>query len=636
MHEKIIILDFGGQYAHLIASRVRRENVLAEIFNPDEVSTNFLKDEKIKGIILSGGPQSVFDADSPKCEKAIFELGKPVLGICYGHQFLNHELGGEVVSGEIKEYGPAELEFDGECPLFSKIPNPSETDKSNVSPKTPLFPSSDKYLPLSGETRGEGKTVVWMSHGDEVVKLAPGFQVCGHTDNCENAAVWNAEKKLFGIQFHPEVTHSEHGNQILKNFLEICEVNYDWSIEKFLKEEKEKIRQKVGDKNVILFVSGGVDSTVAFALLSKVLGPERVKGLFVNTGLLREGEVEFVKESLENIGTQLTILDAEKTFLKNLEGVYEPEKKREIIGNTFLEVQHQFFSENDLHDDWILAQGTIYPDTIETGGTKNAAKIKTHHNRVPEIQKLIDEGKVIEPIAELYKDEVRNLGELLGLPHHLVWRHPFPGPGLGVRILCSSEQLQMTNDELQMSDDTIRLPIKSVGVQGDSRTYRHPEILKRNNITDIPALETRATMDININPEVNRTLVQIEEPTYAKASAGRKEFATVKVEKSHITPERVKRLQRADHIVTQTLEEMDLYQKVWQFPTVLVPISFDDKGKESIILRPIDSIDAMSASVGKLPWDFFEKVSAEILKDPNISAVFLDVTSKPPGTIEWE
>ncbi len=365
-----------------------------------------------------------------------------------------------------------------------------------------------------------------------------------------------------------------------------------------------------------------------------------MKGLFINTGLLRKGEVEVVKSSLEKIGTHLTVLEREETFLRNLENVYDPEKKREIIGNTFLEVQHEFFSENELHEDWVLAQGTIYPDTIETGGTKHAATIKTHHNRVPEIQKLIEEGKVIEPIAELYKDEVRALGELLGLPHSLVWRHPFPGPGLGVRILCAELDIEdHRNSSLQNLGDNILLPIKSVGVQGDYRTYRHPAVLgpegesssfrlQEKNF-DIEKLEFQATELINKNPEVNRAMILLGQNFQGK-------IKICSVHKCSVIPERVIRLQVADNIVTKTLEHMKLYDEIWQFPVILVPLSFNGCGKESIVLRPVDSIDAMSASVGKLPAGFFERVAKEILKDKNISAVFLDVTSKPPGTIEWE
>lgn len=600
-HEKIIILDFGGQYAHLIASRIRREQVLAEIYNPDEVSLEVLGDETVKGIIFSGGPQSVYDEDSIRCDLGVFELGKPILGICYGHHFLAYGLGGEVTPpAHSREYGRADVSHTDDCPLFQDIPRHS---------------------------------VFWMSHGDSVTQLPEGFQTCASSQDCAEAAVWHPEKKFFGIQFHPEVTHSEYGIQLLKNFLSICEVHGDWTIEKFLEEHSEVLKEKIGKRNVVLFVSGGVDSTVSFAFLSKILGKDRVQGLFVDTGLLREGEVEFVEQSIRNIGADLTVMREAKTFLGNLKGKYEPEEKREIIGNTFLEVQQKYFAEHKLEDNVVLAQGTIYPDTIETGGTKNAAKIKTHHNRVPEIQKLIDEGKVIEPIADLYKDEVRSLGEALGLPHELVWRHPFPGPGLGVRILCNEEKVtnhKLVIEEFQDTEYQV-LPIKSVGVQGDFRTYRHPAILNLQSgeaqRLGLEKLEKIATELINKNDQVNRVILPIQ---------GHFHPVLCNMEQGSLTQERVHTLQRADHIVTSTLQEMGLYSEIWQFPVVLAPISFDHKGKESVVLRPIDSIDAMSASVGKLPWDFFEHVGEKILQDPLISAVFLDITSKPPGTIEWE
>ena len=321
-------------------------------------------------------------------------------------------------------------------------------------------------------------------------------------------------------------------------------------------------------------------------------------------------------------------------FIENLRDAYDPEKKREIIGHTFLDTQHDFFTEHDLHENWLLAQGTIYPDTIETGGTKHASKIKTHHNRAPEVQKLIDAGKIIEPIKELYKDEVRKLGEFLGLPSELVWRHPFPGPGLGVRILCNDNVITNECKRGEKEGEYTILPIRSVGVQGDFRTYKHPAILKRvEKKADDPffleKLEERATDFINHNSEINRCVVML-------GSNFEGDIEKIYVEKMCINPERVARLQRADGIVTRILGEQKLYSKIWQFPTVLLPVSFNGTGIESIVLRPIDSIDAMSASVGKLPEEFFQDVVAEILKDDSISAVFLDVTSKPPGTIEWE
>ncbi len=604
MHEKIIILDFGGQYAHLIASRIRRLNVLAEIMAPDEANAENLKDENIKGIILSGGPQSVFEEDSPTTDAKIFELGKPVLGICYGHHFLAHVLGGEVLRGEAGEYGRAEFTHDETCEIFKNVSKTS---------------------------------TVWMNHQDEIGTLPKGFQSCGKTNSCAIAAYHNPEKKLFSVQFHLEVTHTEFGEQVFENFLNICKCKRDWGVEKFFAEQEKNLKEIVGDKNVFLFVSGGVDSTVSFALLTKIFGPDRVKGLFVDTGMLRKNEVEEVEKSVKAIGADLTTLKSGDQFLRNLKNVADPEKKREIIGHTFLDVQHEFFTEHNLHDDWILAQGTIYPDTIETGGTKHASKIKTHHNRAPEVQKLIDEGKIIEPIKELYKDEVRRLGELLGLPHDLVWRHPFPGPGLGVRILCSDEDMEEVPAE-KVSAFTLRenkkpfliLPIKSVGVQGDFRTYKHPAILtKLPGEKTLENLEKHATRLINHYKDINRCIFPLGQNFTGN-------IRKINVRKTDISPARVELLQKADDIVTRTLREMDLYENVWQFPTVLVPIAFNEVGTESIVLRPIDSIDAMSASVGKVPWEFFEKVSNEILQDTEISAVFLDVTSKPPGTIEWE
>ncbi|MBT3349526.1 glutamine-hydrolyzing GMP synthase [bacterium] len=604
-HEKIIILDFGGQYAHLIASRIRRLGVLAEIMLPRETTATDLADDSIRGIILSGGPQSVFADDSPQTDNEIFALGKPVLGLCYGHQYFAQALGGKVAPGTTGEFGRSEFTQDGKCPIFKNVPE---------------------------------KSVVWMNHVDAVETFAPGFEICGTTPHCATAAAWDSSRNFFSLQCHVEVTHTEFGEKMLENFLDLCGCSRDWSVEKFYQEQEKKLLEKVGDKNVFLFVSGGVDSTVTFALLTKVLGADRVRGLFVDTGLLRQGEVSQVEKSIRAIGADLTTLREADYFLKKLAGQTDPEQKRETIGHAFLDVQQEFFKKNGLDESWLLAQGTIYPDTIESGGTKNAAKIKTHHNRAPEVQKLIDAGKVIEPVAELYKDEVRALGELLGLPHELVWRHPFPGPGLGVRILCSDENFDETLvekiDAFTMQPKKrpfVQLPIKSVGVQGDFRTYRHPAVL-----TSIPGektidnLEKFSTKLINHYDEINRCTLLL-----GKNYDGN--ISKISVKKCDLSPERVARLQAADAVVTRLLREMNAYEKVWQFPVVLLPIFFNSVGSETIVLRPVDSIDAMSASVGKLSWEFFDRAAKEILEnDPEISAVLLDCTSKPPGTIEWE
>jgi len=603
-HEKIIILDFGGQYAHLIASRIRRLGVLAEIVLPRETKATDLSDKSIKGIILSGGPQSVFAENSPQTDNAIFELGLPVLGLCYGHQYFAHALGGKVAPGTTGEFGRSEFTQNEKCSIFKDVPSES---------------------------------IVWMNHVDAVETFAPGFEICGTTPHCGTAAAWDKDRNFFSLQFHIEVTHTEFGETVFNNFLDICGCSRDWSVEKFYQEQEKKLLETVGDRNVFLFVSGGVDSTVTFALLSKVLGKDRVRGLFVDTGLLRLGEVEQVEKSIRAIGADLTTLREGEYFLGKLAGQTDPEEKRTTIGHAFLDVQQKFFAENQLGDEWLLAQGTIYPDTIESGGTKNADKIKTHHNRAPEVQKLIDAGKVIEPVADLYKDEVRALGELLGLPHELVWRHPFPGPGLGVRILCSGEEMNETIieevDAFTMQPKKrpfVQLPIKSVGVQGDFRTYRHPAVL-----TSIPGektienLEKFSTKLINHYDEINRCTLVL-----GKNYEGN--ISNVSVKKCDMDPSRVETLQRADGIVTKLLSEMDVYADVWQFPVVLLPVSFNTTGTETVVLRPVDSIDAMSASVGNLPWEFFDRAAKEILEDTNISAVLLDCTSKPPGTIEWE
>lgn len=410
--KKIAILDFGGQYAHLIGTRIRKLGTFSEIKDSDVPAEEL---RNYSGIILSGGPQSVYEEGAPTIDPAILKLGIPVLGICYGHQLMNYKLGGKVKPGEVKEYGIAEFSQVKDSPLFKGIE----------------FPST-----------------VWMSHGDEVSEHADGFEIIGSSADCEHVAVADEKRKFYGVQFHPEVTHSEQGNQFLKNFLEICGTQSTWSLENYLDSAIEEIQKKVGEKNVFMLVSGGVDSTVAFALLEKALGKAKVYGLFVDTGLMRYKEREEVESALKGIGfDNLHIEERGADFIGALKGQTEPEAKRKIIGDMFLKIQAEVSERLELNpDEWLLGQGTIYPDTIESGGTKNADKIKTHHNRVEAIEKLIEEGKVIEPLADLYKDEVRAVGEMLGLPHEMVWRHPFPGPGLGVRILCCEKSEGVSGD----------------------------------------------------------------------------------------------------------------------------------------------------------------------------------------------
>lgn len=604
MHNKIVVLDFGGQYAHLIANRIRRLGVYSEILDGE---TPIKQIPRCKGIILSGSPQSVYDEKSPKCDSGIFKIGIPILGICYGHQITQYLLGGKVASGETKEYGLAQLNIKKDSPIFKGVSQ---------------------------------KTQVWMSHGDMVKELAPGFEIIGETEDCPITAVAHSSKNIYGIQFHAEVTHTNEGMKILDNFLNICEVDRNWSIEKFMDEEIENIKKHIGDKKVFLLVSGGVDSTVCFALLEKALGKKRVYGLLVDTGLMRKNEAKQVKETLSKIGfDNLHVVDRSKTFYEALQNIAHPEMKRKIIGDMFWKVKEDAAEELKLNPkEWIMGQGTIYPDTIETGSTKHADTIKTHHNRVDMIQDLINKGLVIEPIAQLYKDEVRILGEKLGLPSHLVWRQPFPGPGLGVRILCvdditstkkntfddlNQKIKNYINQNFNIKDIDVRvLPIKSVGVQGDARTYRHPVVLF-TKIRDWEQLEQISTKVTNKFPDVNRVLLNL------KGDIG--EFI---LNESYVDEDRVQMLQNIDDKVTQVMNNTPKNYDIWQFPVVLIPTS-TKKGSESIVLRPIVSTEAMTASFARIDEKVIKQI-VEKIDEPIISHIFYDLTHKPPGTIEWE
>ncbi len=597
--DKIAVLDFGGQYAHLIANRVRRLGVFSEIFD-GEMPAEKLKD--YKGIIFSGGPQSVYEHDSVKCDPKILELGVPILGICYGHQLLAYIQGAQVEPAQLREYGLTEM----------------------------------KVLKAEGVFKGlDPIETVWMSHGDSVKELPPGYEVIGQTPG-EHAAIANFSKNFYGFQFHVEVAHTVHGMKILQNFLDICGAHSSWKIDDFISQEIDAIRQKVGDKKVFMMVSGGVDSTVAFALLEKTLGADRVYGLFVDTGFLRMNERKQVETALQSVGfANLHIRDESKRFFESLKEKYDPEAKRKIIGDLFLEVQQDVVNELKLNpDEWLLGQGTIYPDTIETGGTKHAAKIKTHHNRVPQIEELMKQGRIIEPLSQLYKDEVREVGEKLGLPSAMVWRHPFPGPGLAVRCLCAQEEKYPAHHTLieKKIDEFLKphrltskiLPIQSVGVQGDYRTYSHPLVLIGQ--ADFSVLDELATQLINQFKDINRVILMLAPNT----------IDTLKVQKEYLTSSRIHLLQQADAKVSAFLIKHNLQRQIWQFPTVLLPLSVNRESGESIVLRPVSSEEAMTASFYRIDPGILQELSESIAKIPGITSVFYDVTNKPPGTIEWE
>lgn len=453
-NEIIVVLDFGSQYNQLIARRIREFGVYSEL-HPHDISIEELQSlGKLKGIVLSGGPNSVYDQQALHCDPRIYELGVPVLGICYGMQYTHYNAGGTVIACEHKEYGRAKITIETDSLLFKGLPK---------------------------------QQTVWMSHGDQVSQLAPGFIKDAYSDTCTFAAASNPEKEIYTVQFHPEVRHSEYGNALLKNFVfEICQASKYWSITNFIDMQIEKIQKQVGTDKVLLALSGGVDSSVVAALLHKAIG-NQLYCMFIDHGLLRKGEAEgVVKMFGEEMDINLTKIDAKERFLSKLAGVSDPEQKRKIIGNEFVYTFDEEIKKLTKGEDikW-LAQGTLYTDVIESG-TKTAQTIKSHHNvgGLPEDMQF----QLIEPLNTLFKDEVRELGTQLGLPDSMVWRQPFPGPGLGIRVLgeITEEKLQIVRDsDLILREEIAKaglereiwqyfacLPdIRSVGVMGDQRTY---------------------------------------------------------------------------------------------------------------------------------------------------------------------
>ncbi len=605
MRNGIAVIDFGGQYAHLIANRIRRLRVYSEIFPPD-VDPAAL--QGVSGMIFSGGPSSVYDPDPPAFNPRLLDTDLPVLGLCYGHQLLCMHLGGEVVAGEVREYGSARLNIAGGTDLFAGL----------------------------GDSQ-----VVWMSHGDVVATLPEGFEILGATEDCLSAAVGDVKRRIYGLQFHPEVAHTPRGLDILDNFLTICDAPRTWTMGNYAEVVMEEMREKVGDRNVFLLVSGGVDSSVAFVLFNRALGADRVLGLHIDNGFMRKGETAAVEVFLKEEGfDNLIVKDASDDFLLGVEGLIDPEAKREAIGQTFLEVKDEVMAHLHLDaDQWVLGQGTLYPDTIESGGTEHAALIKTHHNRIDLIDELIAQGKVVEPLAQLYKDEVRELGSALGLPDHLVWRHPFPGPGLAVRCLCSDGQADggdVASSERAAAEIASEaglqlqvLPVRSVGVQGDFRTYSHPAVVSGFDLdtpdSDWRVLEDMSTRITNSVPGVNRVVCLIAPDV----------LPGLRPKRAFLSYQRLEVLREADAIAMRILDRAGLMPAVSQMPTVLVPLTTDGQD-EIVILRPITTPDFMTARFAELPHDLVRDMADEILNLPGVAAVGYDITHKPPGTVEWE
>jgi GMP synthase (glutamine-hydrolysing) len=595
--DTIAVLDFGGQYAHLIANRIRRLGVYSEI-HPNNVDPALLRN--CRGIVLSGGPSSVTDENAPPMQPGVLQLDIPVLGLCYGHQLMAKILGGTVTRGEHREYGLAAMRIVADDPLFAGL---EETQQ------------------------------IWMSHGDSVEDPPEGFAVLGSTPDCRVTAMGHAGKKLYGLQFHPEVTDTPNGMRVLGNFIDICGCCRSWNAETFKEEMKRDIEARCNGRRVFLLVSGGVDSTVAFTFLNAILGSDKVMGLHIDNGLMRKEEsTEVICYLREHGFDNLQIEDASREFLSALAGIVDPERKRTIIGNMFLTVQEQAQKKFGLNaDEWILGQGTIYPDTIESAGTQHSDKIKTHHNRVDLVLELIEKGLVVEPLAQLYKDEVRQLGEQLGLPHRLIWRHPFPGPGLGVRVLCSDGKTAAISeaDERQVGAlaaadgfSASILPIRSVGVQGDSRTYAHPALVSGpRNWKALEALSTKITNRIR---GVNRVVFALSPVC-----------GSYRLIKADLSPERLNKLREIDHLVTEALHASGEYDTIWQMPVVLLPL-VNGRGDECVVLRPVKSQEAMTARFYPLADTTLSTIIEGARKIKGVGDVFFDITHKPPATIEWE
>ena len=514
----IVILDFGSQYTQLIARRIREFNVFSVVL-PCTAPLEKVKALHPKGVILSGGPNSVYDADAPAADTGVLEMGVPVLGICYGLQFIVHHLGGKVVGAAAREYGHAEVKIVAETALFHGLP---------------------------------GEMSVWMSHGDEAKELPAGFELTAQTANAV-AGIADEARRIWAVQFHPEVAHTRQGMELLKNFcLDICGAEQDWTAEHFIQSTVERVRAQVGEGHAICGLSGGVDSSVAAVLVARAIG-ERLTCIFVNNGVLRKDEFRKVQTTMrEQLGLNVVAVDASERFLKKLAGVTDPEQKRKVIGNEFIavfddEAKKIFEAEKSAGEEiaW-LVQGTLYPDVIESSSVHGPSHtIKSHHNvgGLPPDMKL----KLIEPLRDLFKDEVRRIGRDLSMPAEIIERQPFPGPGLAVRIL------------------------------------------------------------------------------------------------GEVTAERVAMLQEADQIVVDEIKKAGLYRKVWQSFAVLLPVkSVGVMGDQrtyanTCAVRAVESEDGMTADWAPLPYEVLRTISSRIVSEVRgINRVVYDITSKPPGTIEWE
>ncbi len=598
--DSVAILDYGGQYTHLIAKRVRGLGIYSRILPPEGFDP--AADPTVKAVILSGSPSSIYEPGAPGLSFDPLSADVPILGLCYGHQLLAATVGGQVQGGGLGEYGVATARCDTGSSMFHGL---------------------------------DGVQRVWMSHRDKVTQLPPGYRVTSSSDGLPIAAFESPDRRIFGLQFHPEVHHTAHGDAILDNFLAISGAKRDWNAASYAQLLEDQTRRAAEGKKLFLLVSGGVDSLVALALCLRAVGTDRLQCLHVDTGFMRLDESRQVVAALADLGLRhLELAQAEPRFLSALEGVTDPEEKRHIIGRLFVEEVQDRLGGLGLGDDWLLVQGTIYPDSIESGATAKAAVIKTHHNRVPEIERLIRSGKVIEPLLDLYKHEVRQLGSELQLPAELVARHPFPGPGLAIRYLCSdSDQpeqgFNVENAELQALAASYGLgaallPLRSVGVQGDARSYRHPALLwtVQGPRCDWERLHACASEVVNRLDSLNRAVYW----------PGQGQPPRLRLNRASIDRSAMDRLRQADHEAHRLTAGC---AQIWQMPVVALPL-FDPQGQQAFVLRPVTSRDAMTADFYRMDAALLDQVASAVAAIPGAGPLLYDITTKPPGTIEWE
>ena len=606
----IAVLDFGSQYTENIAKCLRELGVDAEVYEAD---VPVLDIRGAKGVIGSGGPASAYQAGSPRCQPAVWDMPVPKLAICYSFQAFAHDNGGQTVpadEGGRGEYGKSTLVVGEYEPIFSGLPH---------------------------------EQTVWMSHGDRVAKLPPGMRKLASTVDCEYAAAWDPKRNIIGVQFHPEVHETEHGKRMLDNFLNICgqTERMPWTYERFLAESPDIIRQKVAGRKVVHLASGGKDSTLAGILFNKA--GVSVDCLHIDCGIERLRDLEEMEALLSSVSLKPTVLDTSAELERELYGVVDSEEKRKIIGRHFIRHAERY-ARKGYDVDWVIGQGSIWPDHIESKGSRFSDTIVTHHNRVQEVLELIAQGRIVEPNLHLFKEDVEGIIKVLdrspeyaGLAKLLVKKHPFPGPGLAIRALCSkgiepSNLDQLTEEVAAIADrhnmQARALPVLSAGVGGDARSYSPPAVIWGDNGTDWDKLE-RVSTDITnqLRGRVNR-VVYAWMPT---------EIQDVQLHEAYVTKERLDRLRKADAMTMDALERSGEMGNIQQCPTISLPISINGRGPECTVIRPFVTGERkfMTGKPGRLPTKLVDQI-AEGHIALGYGALVYDITHKPPGRTEWE